>query len=56
MAKLKAYSLLLDEVVDVGLPSDSPDLYDLGEFMATGRDSIIVFVDGKLPPWRDGDE
>lgn len=51
----KIYSQLLDEVVDVGHPSeDFDEVLGLGEFMAAGRDSLIVFVDGpRLPEWKD---
>lgn len=56
MSQLKAFSLLLNEEVPIGEPTENLDeLLNLGEFMATGRDSLIVFVDGpaatKLQKW-----
>jgi hypothetical protein len=57
MSQLKAYSQLLDETVDLGLPTEDLDqLLQLGDFMASGRDeSLIVFVEGpaavKLQRW-----
>lgn len=54
MSQLKAFSLLTEDVVDVGLPSEDGDyLGGLGDLMASGRDSLIVFVDG--PAIREWD-
>ena len=54
--RLQAYSELTGEVIPIGLPSqDLERLANLGETMATNRDSLIVFVEG-LQPWEDDDE
>ena len=51
--KLQAFSTLLDEVVD--LPTyDADNILEIGEFMATGHDNLIVFVDKppRLQKWE----
>ena len=51
--KLKAYSTLTDDVLDLGEPSsDLETLTNLGETAATGHDNLIVFVEG-LQKWGD---
>lgn len=54
--RLKAYSELTDDVVDLGVPgNDLEVLTDLGETMATNRDGFIVFVEG-LQKWETFDD
>lgn len=48
--RLKGFSLLTEDVVDLGIPGDDADqLLNLGETLATGRDDFIVFVEGRIP-------
>lgn len=58
MSQLKAYSQLLDEVIDLGSPTENlDDLLQLGDFMATGRPGIIVYVEGPaLRKWTDAED
>ena len=57
MAKLKGYSLLTEEVLDLGPTQQTPEeILQLGETMATSRDGLIVFVEGRLPKWERADE
>ncbi len=51
--RLKKYSTLTDEILDLGPVADDNeeiDLLELGSFAATGHPDVIVFVEGKLPP------
>lgn len=54
--QVKAYSELTDEVRNIGPPSqDADEILELGAFVATGRDNVIVFVDPPtftLPQWK----
>lgn len=54
--QVQAYSTLADEVLDIGPPSNDPDqILELGAFVATGREDVIVFVDPQtitLPLWK----
>lgn len=53
--QLKMYSPLLDEDVDLGLPSTDVDsLLELGDMMATGRPALIVHLQ-KWEPDADAD-
>lgn len=56
MSRLKAYSQITGDVVDVGPDDASPaQQRELGDMLATNRDSLIVFVDG-LQKWETDDE
>lgn len=55
MSQVRAYSELLEEVVDIGLPTENLDaLLELGNMMAANRPGLIVYVDGPaLQRWED---
>lgn len=57
MSQMKVYSLLTDEITNLGPPTENLDaLLFLGEVMATGRDDLIVFATGPaLQKWKDAE-
>lgn len=54
MSQVKAFSLLTEEEIDLGIKTESlDDLLELGEMAATGHDNLIVYVSGPaLQKWE----
>lgn len=55
MSRVSEFSVLTGEVKQLGeVTEDLTQLLGLGEMMATGRDDVIVFVEGPaLQKWED---
>lgn len=60
MPELKAYSLLTDDVLELGpLDITADEVLELGDYMATNRPGLIVFADEptvRLQKWSPADE
>lgn len=56
MSRLRAYSQITDDVIDIGPPSEDLDaLLGLADMMAPHTD-LIVYVEGPvLQKWEDAD-
>lgn len=51
--KLRAFSTLTDDILELGEGSDLEKLTNLGEAMATGHDNLVVFLEGRgLQKWE----
>ena len=55
MSQAKAFSLLTEDVVDLGLEGEDLDkILGIAEMVATLSDDVIVFVDGPVLQKWDG--
>lgn len=55
MSQAKAFSLLTEDVVDLGLPTEDIDkILGIAEMVATLSDDVIVFVEGPALKKWDG--
>lgn len=54
MSRAKAFSLLTEETVDLGVPTENLEtLLGLAETVATGHDDIVVYIEGPaLQKWE----